>query len=596
MRDDRLLSTFLLLQAHGRLTGRELAERLEVSERTVQRDMEALSVAGLPVVALRGSGGGWQLDEVWRAQSPGLDETELRALLMPRRRVIRNKSLTEAGERAPGHPIAPQPLSPGEYATAIRQRLYVDRTNWRGTSENLSILPIVQEAVSRERKLKIQYWRAGHQRVERTVDPLGLVVKGSAWYLVELTPGGFRTYRVSRIETAIMLDTPSERPADFDLAAHWKSSTRQFQEACPRYHATLRLEKRAADWMKMWRAVSPVQAEERPGEGGWTMLRIEFEHEEQGCFVVLGLGARAEVIEPASLRERVAVDTAAGMSTIIEGVDGNSFAPVRFDELFRELEAQRRSVARKLEGERRAAQELEIAKQVQARLFPQTLPPLKTLDYAGLCIQAREVGGDYYDFLDLGQDRLGLVIGDISGKGIAAALLMANLQANLRSQCAIALDQPQRLLQSVNRLFYENTSDNAYATLFFAVYDDGARRLRYANCGHLSALLLRADGTLERLDSTCTVLGLFKEWDSAIREHCVSSGDTLALYTDGITESFNEKGEEFGEQRLIEVLLRHRELPSQALLASIVDEVRQFSSHEQHDDITLIVAKCKENE
>jgi serine phosphatase RsbU (regulator of sigma subunit) len=207
----------------------------------------------------------------------------------------------------------------------------------------------------------------------------------------------------------------------------------------------------------------------------------------------------------------------------------------------------------------------------------------------------RRVGGDYYDFLDLGRERLGLVIGDIAGKGIAAALLMANLQANLRSQCAIALDQPRRFLQSVNQLFYENTTDSAYATLFFAEYDDKARRLRYANCGHLSALLLRRDNTLERLDSTGTVLGLFKEWDCSIAECRLFSGDTLALYTDGVSESFNEADEEFGEQRLIEALRRHRGLSSRALLASIVTEVQQFSPREQHDDITLIVAKCAEN-
>jgi serine phosphatase RsbU (regulator of sigma subunit)/predicted enzyme related to lactoylglutathione lyase len=283
-----------------------------------------------------------------------------------------------------------------------------------------------------------------------------------------------------------------------------------------------------------------------------------------------------------------------GMFTSFEDVDGNSFALVGFDEVTRELEAQRRAIVEKLESERRVAQELEIAKQVQARLFPQTLPPLKTLDYAGICIQAREVGGDYYDFLNLGRERLGLVVGDISGKGIAAALLMANLQANLRSQCAIALDQPQRLLRSVNQLFYENTIDSAYATLFFAEYDDKVQRLRYANCGHLSALLLRSDNTLERLDSTGTVLGLFKEWDCSIEEYRLFAGDTLALYTDGITESFNDAGEEFGEQRLTGALRRHRELSSQALLASIVDDVKQFSPHEQHDDITLIVAKCRE--
>ena len=281
-----------------------------------------------------------------------------------------------------------------------------------------------------------------------------------------------------------------------------------------------------------------------------------------------------------------------GVFTRFRDLDGNSFSLVSFDEVTRAVEAQRRAVAEKLEAERRAAQELEIAKQVQARLFPQTLPPLRTLEYAGICHQARQVGGDYYDFLDLGGERLGFVIGDISGKGIAAALLMANLQANLRSQCAIALDQPQRLLQSVNHLFCENTTDGAFATLFFAEYDDAARRLRYANCGHLSALLLRRDNTVDRLHSTATVLGVFKKWDCAIEESQLFPGDTLALYTDGITESFSDDGEEFGEKRLVEALRRHSGLSSPALLTAVVDEVRQFSPREQHDDITLIIAKC----
>jgi len=285
-----------------------------------------------------------------------------------------------------------------------------------------------------------------------------------------------------------------------------------------------------------------------------------------------------------------------GIYTRFEDLDGNSFGLAGRDEVSQQIEAQRRAVAEKLEAERRADQELEIAKQVQARLFPQTLPPLRTLDYAGVCLQAREVGGDYYDFLDLGRQRFGLVIGDISGKGIAAALLMAHLQANLRSQSAIAWDQPQRLLRSVNQLFYENSTDNAYATLFFGEYDDKARRLRYANCGHLSALLLRRDNTLERLDSTSTVLGLFSEWDCSIAEREIFSGDTLALYTDGVTESFNNNGDEFGEQRLIEALRRNRDLSSEALLASIVEDIRHFNPHEQHDDITLIVARCREDQ
>jgi len=280
-----------------------------------------------------------------------------------------------------------------------------------------------------------------------------------------------------------------------------------------------------------------------------------------------------------------------GVFTRFTDPDGNGFSLVSIDEVTHAVEAQRRADAQKLESERRAAQELEIATQVQARLFPQTLPPLGTLEYAGTCRQARQVGGDYYDFLDLGERRLGLVIGDISGKGIAAALLMANLQANLRSQCAVALDDPQRVLRSVNQLFRANTSDGAFATLFFADYDDTARRLRYANCGHLPALLLRHDHSLERLDSTATVLGVFSNWDCSVEETQLVPGDTLALYTDGITESFSEAGDEFGEARLVAALRRHHSLSPREVLSAVIDEVLRFSCREQHDDLTLIIAK-----
>jgi serine phosphatase RsbU (regulator of sigma subunit) len=281
-----------------------------------------------------------------------------------------------------------------------------------------------------------------------------------------------------------------------------------------------------------------------------------------------------------------------GVFTRFEDIDRNSFALVSFDEMTQAVEVERRAAAEKLESERRATHELEIAKQVQARLFPQIFPSLKSLDYAGVCIQARQVGGDYYDFLNLSENRIGLVLGDIAGKGIAGALLMANLQANLRSQCTIASHEPQRLLRTVNQLFFDNTADDAYATLFFADYDDATQRLRYVNCGHLSPLLLRQSDSLERLNSTCTVLGLFKEWDCSVEECQLAAGDLLALYTDGITESFNAAGEEFGEQRLTEALRRHRQLSSHDLLTAIVEEVQRFSPHEQHDDITLIVAKC----
>src|SRR5215471_3298894 len=267
---------------------------------------------------------------------------------------------------------------------------------------------------------------------------------------------------------------------------------------------------------------------------------------------------------------------------VFEDVDGNSFSLIEFDEATRALEA-----------ERRAAHDMAIAKQVQTRLFPQRQPSIRTLVYAGICNPARTVGGDYYDFLDLGNRRVGLVVADIAGKGIGAALLMANLQAALRSQSATAGEQPERFLRSVNRLLYENTAAGDYATLFFAEYDDRTRKLRYSNCGHPPALLLRGDDTVERLGATCTVVGLFEKWDCAMEERELAPGDAVLLYTDGVTEALNGEGEEFGEGRVLEAARQHRELCLPELLSAVADQARRFSPHEQSDDITLIVAKCK---
>jgi serine phosphatase RsbU (regulator of sigma subunit) len=279
-----------------------------------------------------------------------------------------------------------------------------------------------------------------------------------------------------------------------------------------------------------------------------------------------------------------------------EDIDQNSFALVSFDEVSRAVEAQRQAAAERREAERRAAHELEIARQVQARLFPQRRPELESLEYAGACVQTRQVGGDYYDFLDLGQSRICLVLGDIAGKGIAAALLMANLQANLRSQCATAVEQPEQLLQSVNRLFFENTAENAYATLFYSEYDDRTCRLRYANCGHPPGLVVQSDGTVRRLSATAPVLGLFAEWPCSTAEIQLCTGDLFAIYTDGITEALNQRDEEFGEERLLDVMKRTREQSPSDIVTAVFEEVRRFSGDQQRDDVTLIVARCRPRE
>jgi sigma-B regulation protein RsbU (phosphoserine phosphatase) len=266
-------------------------------------------------------------------------------------------------------------------------------------------------------------------------------------------------------------------------------------------------------------------------------------------------------------------------------------------------------IADRLQIERRAAQEIEIARDVQSRLFPQALPPLATLEYTGSCIQARQVGGDYYDFLDLGSshrlDRgatqplaaaawhLAFVLADISGKGIAGALLMANLQANLRSRYAIALDDLPRLLKSVNQLFYENTPDDRYATMFFAVYDDHSREFEYCNCGHNAPLLFRANGSLERLTSTSTVIGVFPDWECVTQRITLAPGDLLVIYTDGVTEANNAAEEEFGEARLIETVRANRSLPPTGVVTAIQNAVQQFSVGEQFDDLTMVIARAR---
>jgi sigma-B regulation protein RsbU (phosphoserine phosphatase) len=258
-------------------------------------------------------------------------------------------------------------------------------------------------------------------------------------------------------------------------------------------------------------------------------------------------------------------------------------------------------MAVRMEADRRVTREMEIAREVQARLFPQRLPAMKTLEYIGGCIPARAVGGDYYDFLELRQGHLALVLADIAGKGVSGALLMANLQANLRSQCAVAVDDLRGVLASVNHSFCENTGEASYATLFFADYDDASRRLRYANCGHLPPLLLSAGGSSQdratgeckvaRLDATCMVVGLFEEWRCEIAEVRLAPGDTLVLYTDGITEASSAEGEEFGESRLLDTLRCYCHLPVGPLLQKVVGAVQQFTAGEQQDDITLVIAR-----
>jgi sigma-B regulation protein RsbU (phosphoserine phosphatase) len=253
-------------------------------------------------------------------------------------------------------------------------------------------------------------------------------------------------------------------------------------------------------------------------------------------------------------------------------------------------------MAARLEAENKRANEMSIAREVQSKLFPQKMPPLVTLDYAGSCDQARTIGGDYYDYLNLGPGRVGLVLADISGKGIFAALLMANLQANLRSQYALALtdrDGLRTLMRAVNRLFVESVTPGLYATIFIVDYADQGRCLRFVNCGHNPPLLLRAGGACEKLDATATVVGLLEDWDCTVGEVTLAPGDTLVIYSDGVTEASSDADEFFGDKRLEEVLRANRQLPAAELARKIATTVHTFSGKEQEDDLTLLVARAR---
>lgn len=302
MKADRLMSELLLLQARGRLTGRELAEQLEVSERTVHRDMEALSASGVPIYALRGAQGGWQLDENWRTEVPGLSETELRALLMAQPRALGHPRLVAAAETAYNKLIASLPRNMRQQATAMRERLHVDSTGWHLSNEDLSMLPLAQEAVARDRRLSFEYTRSDGARDSRTVDPLGIVAKGTSWYLVARAPNGMRTYRISRMSGVVPLAARFKRPSGFNLADYWKKSTEDMRTQQHRYEVTLSMEAKAARSLATWMETTEIEGSKPQAAEDWVTIRASFESVENARFVLLGFGARVRVLAPASLR------------------------------------------------------------------------------------------------------------------------------------------------------------------------------------------------------------------------------------------------------------------------------------------------------
>lgn len=306
MRADRLLSILLLLQVHHRMTAHELAKRLEVSERTIHRDMEALSTAGVPVIAERGVGGGWSLLEAYQTNLTGLTETEIQAVFLTKpARLLTDLGLQQASEAALIKLLAALPSLSRRDAEHVRQRIHIDAAGWHNPEEAVPYLPTLQDAIWQERKLHLTYQRGDDTTVERLIDPLGLVAKGSVWYLVAAVEGEMRTYRVSRVQSARVTDQSCVRPPDFDLAAHWEQSSADFMANLPRYPATIRVSPAILSYMRFAGRYARIEHADPPDADGWIRLSMLFEEEHSACEYVLGFGSQIEVVEPEALREKV---------------------------------------------------------------------------------------------------------------------------------------------------------------------------------------------------------------------------------------------------------------------------------------------------
>jgi sigma-B regulation protein RsbU (phosphoserine phosphatase) len=285
------------------------------------------------------------------------------------------------------------------------------------------------------------------------------------------------------------------------------------------------------------------------------------------------------------------------VEAIHKGVGDFVQKPWKNDELLATLQTQitrgqARRQAQRLEAE--TEQALEEARQIQQGLLPTEIPQIPGYEISGAWKPARLVGGDYFDVLDFGQDRMGLCIADVAGKGMPAALLMSNLQAAIRS-LATESERPEELCARLNQLVCSNTAPDKFITLFYGLVDAPNRKLVYSNAGHNSPILLRRDGSSSRLPEGGAALGIFPEWRYEAGEVQLYAGDRLVLFTDGVTEAMTSQGEEFGEERLLALMTAGPELGAAELQQKILQAVTEFSAGDLQDDATLIVVAVNES-
>jgi phosphoserine phosphatase RsbU/P len=237
------------------------------------------------------------------------------------------------------------------------------------------------------------------------------------------------------------------------------------------------------------------------------------------------------------------------------------------------------------------AVELQQAREIQQNLLPKSIPQIPGFEVAGTWEPARTVGGDYYDVIQLSDSEAALCIADVSGKGISAALLMANVQAAVRAFARESVP-PSEVCSRLNSVLCTNTAAEKFVTLFYSVLDAKSGTLQFTNAGHLQPIIVRHDGTVARPENDGALLGIFPDWKYEVSTARLATGDTLVLFTDGITEAQAANGEEFGEERLMDWLVRYRHLRSDILQRRLLAEVKKFSNRALADDATLIVVSA----
>ncbi|HEY3501737.1 MAG TPA: WYL domain-containing protein [Actinocatenispora sp.] len=311
MRASRLLSLLLYLQVRGRVSGRELAARLEVSERTVQRDMEALAAAGVPVRSVRGPAGGYALAGGYRTRLTGLGVDEAQALaFLGLSGPAGELGLTGQLDTAQRKLWAALTGEARERAERSAQRFHLDPVRWYGTAEPTPALAALAEAVWTDRRVRIRYTDRTARHAERTVDPLGLVLGAGDWYLVALRDGERRTYRISRVVAAEVLAEPAYRPDGFDLAAEWRAARDELENAHPLIHVTLRVDAAA---LPRLRRVVAVRGQDLVDAAATRQveLTVPFEGLRWARMSLLGLGASVEVLAPPEVRDWIAAESRA---------------------------------------------------------------------------------------------------------------------------------------------------------------------------------------------------------------------------------------------------------------------------------------------